>query len=188
MTVYGTFQHWIRQLFCLCLHPVIIHIQAYACSVTPLHQFLMEEVVMSGLNLSQLTRVSTVLNFSTETIPFFSDDVTSMFGPLVGGPSAFWHCIPASLRMSCWGQGFGQNRRCNGIRELHTLNGGGHSSWAGIKRGSQSQINQINFFFSLLTELQDFQFLRNFYIGFIFLSSPPFAGQRSILLDLPKEH
>lgn len=39
---------------------------------------------MSDLNSSQLTRVSTVLNFSTETIPFFSDDVTSMFGPLVG--------------------------------------------------------------------------------------------------------
>ena len=28
--------------------------------------------------------VSTVLSVSTETIPFFPDDVTSMFGPLVG--------------------------------------------------------------------------------------------------------
>lgn len=39
---------------------------------------------MSDSNLTQLTKVPTALNFSTETIPFFPDDVTSMFGPLVG--------------------------------------------------------------------------------------------------------
>lgn len=33
--------------------------------------------------LGKLTSVSASLGFSTETIPFFRDDVTSMFGPVV---------------------------------------------------------------------------------------------------------
>lgn len=51
---------------------------------------LMEEAFTPGggpgsfsAALGKLTSVSASLGFSTETIPFFRDDVTSMFGPVV---------------------------------------------------------------------------------------------------------
>lgn len=55
------------------------------------------------------------------------------------------------------GVGVGQKRsRCNSIRELRDLNGGGYSSWAGVERGSEGPTDtgtrQNPFFGSLPAE------------------------------------
>lgn len=142
---------------------------------------------MSDSNSSQLTKVSTVLNFSTETIPFFPDDVTSMFGPLVGDRECSGIVFQQASGCPVGGRGFEQNRRCNRIRESHALNGGGYSSWAGIKRGSQGPHglwNRSNKFSALSFDRALRLPVPEEFLHWIYFSLK-FVGQRSILFGSP---
>lgn len=91
---------------------------------TTLAGSLTEDVLMPGPDpfspaLLQLTSASAALGFSTETMPFFRDDVTSMFGPAAeerartgivsqqasGCPVGEWE-----WRRASWGWGWGGGR------------------------------------------------------------------------------
>ena len=88
ITLEDTRQHTIWLLIQSCmnfLHPVICSI---ACQVaTSLHNYLLEEKFCLDLNSALVflaVECFDSVELFTETIPFFSNDVTSTFEPLVG--------------------------------------------------------------------------------------------------------
>lgn len=75
-----------RFFFFYFLHPVILQTQSHALLYLRITLYSKESSSWIWIlcRTLQLTSVSRVLCFSSETIPFFPDDVTSTFGLLVG--------------------------------------------------------------------------------------------------------